>query len=128
ARPRGPIGPCAGGSMSLQTDWPIHAGSYSRLIDSEQSDARVLRRLGLLPNLLEILGEVSRDDLLDAGTGTNWLFDHIRSRGRFACDLVRPSHVRRGVRFSVEDIHSLSFAAAQFDTIVASLVLMYCDD
>ncbi len=109
-------------------EWPHLAHAYQSLIEADDLDSSALRRLGLIPNVLELLGDVSTSQVLDAGTGTSWLFRHVAPKRAFACDLARPSTLADGVTFRINDLAALSWPDSEFDIVVASLVLMYCPD
>jgi len=112
----------------LTRAWSLHAREYWDLIESDQFDSRYLRETGLIPNLVEMIGDCSEAVMLDAGTGTGWLFDHIRPKQSYACDVVEPKNLSNDVVFRFEDVNALSFASDTFDIIVASLLLLYCND
>jgi ubiquinone/menaquinone biosynthesis C-methylase UbiE len=66
--------------------------------------------------------------VLDAGTGSGWLFEAVEIGERHACDVAQPEKVRSDVAFVLADIADLPYPANHFDAIVASIVLCYCDD
>ena len=108
--------------------WTKVSKEYRNLIGSEDWDSRYLRERGLIPNVLDLVGDCHGKTVLDAGTGTGWLFEHIRPKEAHACDLVRPERLPEGVEFAQDDVHSLSYADNQFDLVVASLLLIYSRD
>jgi SAM-dependent methyltransferase len=108
--------------------WPDLAREYQNLIEADDLDSGALRHLGLIPNVLQLLGDVSSSQVLDAGTGTSWLFRHVAPKRAFACDLTRPTELVDGVTFRINDLAALSWPDHEFDVVVASLVLMYCPD
>jgi hypothetical protein len=79
--------------------WPDLAREYQNLIEADDLDSGALRHLGLIPNVLQLLGDVSSSQVLDAGTGTSWLFRHVAPKRAFACDLTRPTELVDGVTF-----------------------------
>jgi ubiquinone/menaquinone biosynthesis C-methylase UbiE len=109
-------------------DWHVAAPAYSRLIKDNHFDSHYLRNAGLIPNLIELIGDCRNASLLDVGTGTGWLFDMVHPRSASACDLVRPENLPANVEFRDDDASSLSFPSGSFDKIVASLLLLYCKD
>jgi SAM-dependent methyltransferase len=108
--------------------WSLRAGAYRDLISDPEQDSRFLRESGLLPNILDMVGACRHATLLDAGTGTGWLFDYIKPKKAHACDLVRPIRLRSHVEFRQENVNALSYRDGTFDIIVASLLLIYCKD
>ena len=113
-----------------QTDvmWSDRWKKYKELIGSSDWDSIYLRERGLIPGILELIGDCRDKIVLDAGTGTGWLFGHIHPKEAHACDLVEPVDVAEHVAFRQEDVSCLSYGACQFDLVVASLLLMYCKD
>lgn len=108
--------------------WDMNAGEYRRLIEDPGWDSRYIREQGLIPNMLDLLGDCQTATLLDVGTGTGWLFDHIEPAKAYACDVVMPTKLPPHVMFSRCDVQRLDFAAKRFDVVVASLLLFYCPD
>jgi len=108
--------------------WMQFAPDYKELIESEDWDSRYLREKGLVPNLLDLVGDVSEKAVLDAGTGTGWLFKRLQPNSAFACDLIQPEKIPDHVSFDIQDIHNLTYSAKKFDLVVSSLVLIYCQD
>jgi SAM-dependent methyltransferase len=101
---------------------------YQDLIADPNRDSKFIRDSGLLPNVLDLIGECRDASLLDAGTGSGWLFNHISPKTACACDIIRPANLPPEVEFRQEDVAGLSYESGQFDTIVASLLLIYCKD
>jgi SAM-dependent methyltransferase len=114
--------------VSAPSSWPTLAGDYENLISDSRLDSKFLREAGLLPNVLNLIGECSTATLLDAGTGTGWLFRHIAPAAAYACDIVRPRDLPTHVHFSKSDVSNMPFADDMFDIVVASLLLIYCED
>ena len=67
--------------------WTDAQADYARLIEAPDQDSRYLRERGLIPNVLNLLGPCAQATVLDAGTGTGWLFEHARPREAHAVDL-----------------------------------------
>ena len=108
--------------------WTRVSEEYRSLIGSEDWDSRYLRERGLIPNIVDLVGNCSGKTVLDAGTGTGWLFEHIQPKEAHACDLVQPEKLPADVHFQQDDVHCLSYANNKFDLINASLLLLYCRD
>ena len=109
-------------------EWTEASSDYIDLIRSEDWDSRYLRERGLIPNVLDLLGTCDGDTVLDAGTGTGCLFEHIRPKNAHASDLVRPEDISGHVEFWQGDVCSMDYEDDFFDAIVASLLLMFCED
>ncbi len=84
-------------SESDNITWQSSAHEYRELIQNPEWDSWFLREQGLKPNILELAGDCSKATVLDAGTGTGWLFDVIRPAQAFACDVVVPENFPNGV-------------------------------
>jgi ubiquinone/menaquinone biosynthesis C-methylase UbiE len=82
----------------------------------------------LKPEVLRLLGDRTTQRVLDAGTGSGWLFEALDFGERHACDIARPERVRQDVAFIEADIADLPYPNNYFDAIVASIVLCYCED
>lgn len=108
------------------TTWIEAREGYDCLVNSSDWDARFLRERGLVPNVLGLLGECKGKTVLDAGTGTGWLFEHIHPEICHACDLVRPECLPSYVQFRQVDVCRSGYENNVFDVIVASLLLMFC--
>jgi len=119
---------CAMGPREKCEDWQLRAGDYRSLISDPDFDSKFLRESGLIPNLLDLIGDARSATLLDAGTGTGWLFEHVKPRSAHACDIVAPPPLPGNVQFRQENVASLSYPSETFDIIVASLLLIYCAD
>lgn len=107
-------------------NWQEAAFDYKNLIENPEYDSQFLRHSGLQPNIVGMVGDCENSVLLDAGTGTGWLFDFIKPKEAHACDLNVPEKIPEGVQFERQDVHELKYADDKFDTIVASLLLIYC--
>ena len=108
--------------------WSKQAERYRELISSHDWDSRYLRDRGLKSNILELAGDCSDKAVLDAGTGTGWLFEHIQPADAHACDLVEPTELKSFVKFQREDVSDLSYRSSRFDLVVASLLVIFCKD
>ena len=106
--------------------WAEAQHDYAALISSKQWDSRYLRERGLIPNILCMSGQCREKTILDAGTGTGWLFEHLDPAEAHACDLVRPKGLPSHVQFRQNDVSNLSYEDNYFDVIFASLLLMFC--
>lgn len=119
--------------MSVQVDskqqWQESFAAYKALIRDPRFDSEYLRRTGLLPHIIDLVGDVDSACVLDAGCGTGWLFDSISPLSGHECDLVVPRH-RPGhrIRSQCQDIRALACDDELFDVVVSSLVLMWVDD
>ena len=108
--------------------WAEANRGYANLIDSDDWDARYLREQGLVPNILALAGQCEGKAVLDAGTGTGWLFEHINAEKCHACDLVRPKNLPKYIQFWQGDVCNLRYEDDVFDIVVASLLLMFCPE
>lgn len=108
--------------------WIEAQKDYASLIMSDLHDSRYLREKGLIPNVIELVGNCSNKLVLDVGTGTGWLYEHISPAKAHALDLVKAEHLPECVEFVQEDVHAMSYGSNTFDVIVASLLLMFCGD
>lgn len=106
--------------------WVQAQEDYAALISSKDWDSQYLRERGLIPNILRMLGRCNDKTILDAGTGTGWLFEHLCAKEAHACDLVQPRDLPQHVEFRQNNVCTLSYPDEQFDAIVASLLLMFC--
>ena len=70
--------------------WQNAAHDYQELIQDPERDSRVLREQGLFPNVLDLVGNCDDAVVLDAGTGTGWLFESINPSEAYACDIAPP--------------------------------------
>ena len=114
--------------IGLVRTWSDARQDYDRLVSAVDWDARYLREKGLVPNVLALLGQCEVKSVLDAGTGTGWLFEHICPDECHACDLVRPENLPEYVQFRRCDVCDTSYKDESFDVVVASLLLMFCPD
>lgn len=120
------VGTNVPGEGTRGEEWKAAAGAYNHLIEDPQWDSMYLRDWGLISNVVGMVGDCSDATLLDAGTGTGWLFAQVRPRASYACDLIVPSQLPVDVKFERQDVSQLSYSDGMFDIIVASLLLIYC--
>jgi SAM-dependent methyltransferase len=114
---------------SVNSGWDERASiAYSDLIVDDRSDSEYLRRQGLVPNVLELVGECRGASVLDVGCGTGWLLDRLPHARGLQCDVLPEPTLQADQRFSVQNVLELGYEADQFDVVVASLVLMWVDD
>lgn len=108
-------------------NWQQAAYDYKLLIENPEFDSQFLRQSGLIPNVVEMVGNCEDSVVLDAGTGTGWLFDFIKPKEPFSCDLNIPKEIPENVKFEIQDVQGVTYADDTFDIIVASLLLIYCE-
>jgi SAM-dependent methyltransferase len=115
--------------IDTKQQWQDAFPAYKALIRDPEFDSEYLRRTGLLPNMIDLIGDVRDAHVLDAGCGTGWLFDSITPLSGHECDLIAP--VPRGtgaIRSQCQDVRALTYDDDSFDLVVSSLVLMWVDD
>lgn len=117
----------------METDskrqWQDAFEAYKNLIHDQHFDSEYLRSTGLVPHVIDLLGDVHDLHVLDAGCGTGWLFDAIEPLLGEECDLVPlGSRCTTRIRSRCEDVRSLTYDDNSFDVVVSSLVLMWVDD
>ena len=110
------------------SSWTKAQEDYANLINSVDHDSRYLRERGVIPNVLELVGMCSGATVLDAGTGTGWIFDYISPQSAHAVDLVKPKTLPEWVEFRQNDVSRLSYSDEGFDIIIGCLLLMFCPD
>jgi len=109
--------------------WQESFTAYKALIRDPHLDSDYLRRTGLQPHLIDLVGDVRNAHVLDAGCGTGWLFDSIDPLRGAECDLILPAQRRDGkIRSQCQDVRALTYDDDSFDVVVSSLVLMWVDD
>jgi len=118
---------------NVETDsaaqWQQAFEAYRRLVCDPEMDSEYLRRTGLVPHLTELMGDVSKLWVLDAGCGNGWLFDAVTPLRGYECDIVTPPGRRLPhLRSHYQDIRSLTYDDETFDLVVSSLVLMWVDE
>ena len=114
--------------VDTKQQWQDAFGAYKALLRDPHHDSEYLRRTGLIPHIIDLLGEVSGAHVLDAGCGTGWLFDTVEPRFGHECDLVAPApRRRRHIRSHCQDVRALTYDDEIFDVVVSSLVLMWID-
>ncbi len=114
------------------TDYDAFAGAYSR-----ENESSLFNRYYARPAMLHLAGEVSGRRILDAGCGSGPLAAALRDSGAVVTgfdvsaamiDLAR-QRLGGDADLHVADLASpLPFADAEFDDVVASLVLHYLED
>ncbi len=115
--------------IDVKRQWQDAFDSYKELIRDSHYDSEYLRRTGLVPHMIDLIGDVHDLHVLDAGCGTGWLFDVIDPLSGCECDLVGPqARSGRRIRSHCQDVRSLTYDDASFDVVVSSLVLMWVDD
>jgi SAM-dependent methyltransferase len=112
----------------LAEEWEDHGAHYRAAIASGPSSSSWIRDTVLKPEVVRLLGDRSGDRVLDAGTGSGWLFDAVDIGERHACDISTPESVRPEVAFVEADIANLPYPDNYFSAIVASIVLCYCEN
>jgi SAM-dependent methyltransferase len=112
----------------IKWEWEERGARYRETIASGPSSSSWLRDTVLKPEIVRLLGDRSNSRVLDAGTGSGWLFDAVAMRERHACDIVQPLHVRPDVTFVQANVARLHYPNNHFDAVVASIVLCYCEN
>lgn len=108
--------------------WERSSDEYRALVDDPGWDSMLLRKQGLVPNVVSLVGDCSDSSLVDVGTGTGWLFAHVAPREACACDIADAPALPAGIEFEKCDAHDLPYRTGRFDVVVASLLLMFCRD
>lgn len=116
----------------MSTDYEPFAAAYSRA-----NEGNLLNGFYERPAMLDLLGEVAGQRVLDVGCGSGPLSAALVGRGatvtafdssRAMVDLAR-RRLGAGARLEVADLgQPLPFADAAFDAVAASLVLHYLRD
>lgn len=115
--------------VGSKQQWQEAFGAYKSLIRDPHHDSEYLRRTGLVPHIVDLLGDVSRAHVLDAGCGTGWLFDTVSPGAGHECDLVAPPPRRQPhIKSHCQDVRALTYDGDSFDVVVSSLVLMWIED
>jgi SAM-dependent methyltransferase len=112
----------------IAEEWEDCGAHYRRTVASGPSSSSWIRDAVLKPEIVRLLGDREDHRVLDAGTGSGWLFDVVDIGERHACDISKPEGVRPDVAFVEADIANLPHPTNYFDAIVASIVLCYCED
>jgi SAM-dependent methyltransferase len=116
-------------AIGNKQQWQDAFEAYKTLIRDPHFDSEYLRRTGLVPHLIDLIGDVRHLHVLDAGCGTGWLFDTIAPLGGCECDIVAPAKRSTGrIQSHRGDVRSLTYDDDSFDVVVSSLVLMWVDD
>lgn len=113
---------------AIAAEWDEGGANYRSTIAAGPSSSAWLRDTVLKPIVVRLLGDRSRERVLDVGTGSGWLFDEVSVGEAHACDVSRPERIAPGTRFVLADLAALPHPDAHFDAIVASVVLCYCAD
>lgn len=111
--------------MSL---WEKDIDSYINCVNKDNSDSFYLRDKGVKPNIVELAGDLTLKTVLDIGSGDGWVHKTISSREAFECDVIRPDDAECRLNFSVQSVSCLEYEDNKFDTIIASLMLMWLED
>lgn len=115
-------------TADISREWEEHGTHYRAMVSTELSSSSWLRDTVLKPEIIRLVGDRRADRVLDAGTGSGWLFDEVKASEKYACDIVRPEIIRPDVSFVQADIANLPYQDCLFDAVVSSIVLCYCDD
>src|SRR5256885_2297513 len=98
------------GTDSLQ-QWRDAFEAYKNLIHDHHFDSEYLRGTGLVPHMIDLIGDVRDLHVLDAGCGTGWLLDAIEPLVGDECDLVPTTgRCAAGIRTRYEDVRALTYA------------------
>ncbi len=108
--------------------WSTAADEYCRLVADESRDSHYLRSQGLLPTLVEMIGDCSDQRLLDIGCGDGALLLSLHPREGYACDIVDQPSFRADWQFTVQDARYLTYESDFFDVVVSSLSLMWFEE
>jgi 2-polyprenyl-3-methyl-5-hydroxy-6-metoxy-1,4-benzoquinol methylase len=76
--------------VGTKQEWQDAFVGYKELIRDPHHDSEFLRRTGLVPHIVDLIGDVDAAHVLDAGCGTGWLFDTIAPRLGHECDSSSP--------------------------------------
>ncbi|MET0418276.1 MAG: class I SAM-dependent methyltransferase, partial [Actinoplanes sp.] len=115
--------------VGSKQQWQEAFDAYKSLIRDPHHDSEYLRRTGLVPHIVDLLGDVSQAHVLDAGCGTGWLFDTVAPRSGHECDLVAPpQRPQPNIKSQCQDVRALTYDDDSFDIVVSSLVLMWLED
>lgn len=113
---------------NIAQEWEDRGSEYRAVITEGTSSSSWLRDVVLKPEILRLLGNRSQDRILDAGTGSGWLFDATKVGEAHACDIATPGDLAANVTFVEADIAHLPYQDDFFDAVVSSIVLCYCED
>lgn len=113
---------------TVRREWNALGDDYRSTITAGTSSSAWLRDEILKPTIVRLLGDRTTHAVLDVGTGGGWLFELVCIGRPFACDLAAPEALPSGVSFDIADVVDLPYADGQFDALVASVVLCYCED
>ena len=122
------IGESGSEAQAGAKSWEDLEPEYVRMIhDDDSFDSAYLRASGLKPTIIDLIGR-RPGHILDLGCGDGWLFDAIEPDSGVECDLADNRPGTRSYPFQQEDVRALSFDDNTFDTVVASLLLIWIDD
>ena len=113
---------------NITEEWDERGALYRAKIASGTSSSSWIRDAVLKPEVVRLLGDRGNDRVLDAGSGSGWLFEAAEIGERHACDIAKPNSVRADVTFAEANIAKLPYPNNYFDAIVASIVLCYCEN
>src|ERR1700688_2363801 len=66
--------------------WLSSAREYRRLIEDSEWDSSYLRERGLIPNIVDLVGNSGRATLLVVYDGTVLAIDHVSRDAAYACE------------------------------------------
>lgn len=113
---------------TVEAEWRSQGEAYRTAISSGASSSAWLRDVVLKPTIVRLLGERTKDTVLDIGSGDGWLFDEVDAQERYACDVAQPNRKRDDVNFETAAVANMPYGDGMFDAVVASIVLCYCTD
>ena len=107
-------------------EWTNCSKAYQELIEDKSYDSAYLREAGIIPNLLELVGDCSSSSVLDVGCGSGWLLRVLHAKEAHQCDIVPPRTSSPGdPEFRLSDCRALNYESGSFDVVVASMLLMW---
>ena len=105
--------------------WTDFSEHYVELITDPGRDSLYLRSIGLIDQLIHIIGDCSDKRVLDVGCANGALLCALRPREAFGCDCVK-YELLADFQFHVADAtERIPFDDEFFDVTVASLSLMF---
>lgn len=112
----------------VSQQWRSLGPPYRDLMADYDESSTYLREVGLKPMVAKLLGDCSTERVLDAGAGEAWLFDKIRCREAFACDVAPARRHPPVVQYDQADVCDLPYVDGYFDTVVSNNMLCYLPD